>query len=195
MKPSLPVFMVEAGYEYEQVGSWISKGDPDILRREEYWSALSGATGQLYGNHYTWPFLNGWKADLNTTGSRQLRYLIRLFAGRRWFDLVPDQTHRVVTAGFGKFTTEGNVGSSNYVTTAATRDGTLALSYLPADGTIIVDMARFAGRVLARWYDPTVGRFSPVAHSPFRNSGHVRISTPAKNASGDHDWVLLLTAR
>ena len=192
--PSLPVFMVEAGYEFEQNGSSISPGDPPILRRQEYWSLLSGATGQFYGNHYTWQFESDWKKHLDTTGSRQMRYLIRLFSGRRWFQLVPDQAHRVVTAGFGRFTTQGNVGSSNYVTTAMTQDGTLAVSYLPTGGTITVDAARFGGRVRARWYDPTNGTLSKVAHSPFGNSGRIRVTAPARNHAGDHDWVLLLTA-
>jgi hypothetical protein len=194
-KPFLPVFMVEAGYEFEQNNLSISKGDPDILRRQEYWSILSGATGQFYGNHYTWQFAEGWKSHLDTPGSVQVGYLVRLFAGRRWFRLVPDQAHKIVTSGYGKFSTSGNVGSSDYVTTAATRDGTLAVSYLPAGGTISVDMGRFAGRVRARWYDPAKGKYHGVAHSPFRNTGSVRLTTPGKNTDGDSDWVLVLTAR
>ena len=59
----------------------ISKGDPPILRRQEYWSALSGATGQFYGNHYTWQFANGWKDHLDTPGSVQIGYLTRLLRG------------------------------------------------------------------------------------------------------------------
>jgi Protein of unknown function (DUF4038)/Putative collagen-binding domain of a collagenase len=193
-KQFLPVFMIEAGYEFEQNSSSISKGDPEILRRQEYWSILSGATGQFYGNRYTWPFTDGWKDHLNTRGSLQVGYLAKLFAGRRWFRLVPDQGHKVVTAGYGKFSTGGNVGSSNYVTTAATRDGTLAISYLPTRGRITVDLARLAGRVRARWYDPASGKYSGVSGSPFRNSRSVQFTTPGKNADGDQDWVLVLTA-
>jgi hypothetical protein len=194
-KPPLPVFMVEAGYEFEQNTSWISKGDPEILRRQEYWSILSGATGQFYGNRYTWPFADGWKDHLNTRGSVQIGYLVKLFSGRRWFRLIPDQAHRLVTAGYGKFSTSGNVGSSNYVTTAATRDGTLAISYLPAGGTVTIDIARLAGRVRARWYDPASGKYIPVSSSPFPNSRKVHLAAPGKNADGDRDWLLVLTAR
>ena len=85
-------------------------GDPPILRRQEYWSMLSGATGQFYGNHYTWQFADGWKDHLDTPGSAQLGYLVRLFTGLPWFRLVPDQAHRIVTAGYGTFTATGNVG-------------------------------------------------------------------------------------
>ena len=124
-------------------------------------------SGQFYGNHYTWEFADGWKQQLDTPGSAQVGYLAKLFAGRPWFRLVPDQGHRIVTAGYGTFASSGNVESSNYVTTAATPDGRLAISYLPAGGTINVDMARFAGPVRARWYDPTRGVYSAVSGSPF----------------------------
>ena len=189
----LPVFMVEAGYEFEQNNPSISKGDPEILRRQEYWTALSGSTGQFYGNRYTWPFTNGWQDNLNTRGSEQIGFLKSLLAGRRWFDLVPDQTHRIVTAGYGRLAASANVGSSDYVTTAATRDGTLALSYLPAGGTITVDLRRLAKRVKPRWYDPSSGRYLTASDSPARHRGSVTFTAPKTNADGDRDWVLVLS--
>ena len=193
-KDYLPVFMGEAGYEFEQNGRDISPGNPNILRRQEYWSILSGACGQFYGNHYTWQFAEGWMTHLNTAGSVQIGYLAKLFRNRRWFRLVPDQTHKIVTAGYGKLVSQGNVASSSYVTTAATRDGTLAISYLPAGGAITVNVSRFAGPVVAQWYDPSKGTYSAVPRSPFRNSGTARVSAPGANADGDADWVLVLHA-
>ena len=190
--PVLPVFMVEAGYEFEQNSSSISKGDPPILRRQEYWSALSGAAGQLYGNHYTWQFTHGWQDHLDTPGSAQLGYLARLLARTPWFRLVPDQDHRIVTAGYGTFTSDGNVGSSDYVTTASTRDGSLAISYLPTGGTIVVDMARLARPVRARWFDPTNGTYAPIADTRFSKAAKVQLTAPGKNSGGDRDWVLVL---
>ncbi len=41
----LPVMMVEASYEGEH-----DYAGPSTLRRQEYWTMLSGATGQFYGN-------------------------------------------------------------------------------------------------------------------------------------------------
>ncbi len=194
-KRFVPTFMVEAGYEFEQNSPSISKGTPSVLRRQEYWSMLSGATGQLYGNHYTWQFSGDWRTYLDTPGSRQLGYLTKLLSARPWYRLVPDQSHRLVTAGFGTFVSTGSVQSSNYVTTASTPDGKLAISYLPVRSTVTVDMRRLAGRVQARWYDPADGTYSRVDGSPFPRSGSVRITTPGKNADGDTDWVLVLTAR
>ena len=138
----MPVVMIEAGYEFEQNNSSISYGDPETLRRQEYWSMLAGATGQFYGNHYTWQFADGWKQHLDTTGSRQVGYLVKVLAGRPWFRLVPDAKHTFVTAGYGRPTADGNVASGDYVTAAATLDGTFAVAYLPTGGTITVNLAR-----------------------------------------------------
>jgi hypothetical protein len=190
----VPVFMIEAGYEFEQNSSWMSYGDPVTLRRQEYWTALSGATGQIYGNGYIWPFRTGWKDHLDTIGSKELGYLVKLFVPRRWFRLVPDQHHKLVIAGYGRFSSSGNVGSSDYVTSAVTADRRLAVSYLPRGGSIAVNMSRLVGpRVHARWYDPTDGRYVPVPGSPFRTSDKVELQPPGENADGDPDWVLLLT--
>jgi len=194
-RPPLPVFMAEAGYEFEQNAPSISYGDPPTLRRQEYWTMLSGATGQFYGNHYTWPFLHGWKAHLDSPGVTQLGYLVRLLAPRPWFRLVPDQSHRIVTDGYGSFDSSGKVGDSDYVTTAATADGKLAISYIPTRRTIAVDATQFAGPIHAQWYDPTSGTYSRVSGSPFAAAGTLRITTPGPNRAGDDDWVLVLSVR
>ena len=81
----VPVFMGEAGYEFEQNLQALSYGFPQILRRQEYWSLLAGAAGQFYGNRYTWPFKDDWKDHLDTRGSVQVGYLVKLFAN----DAVP----------------------------------------------------------------------------------------------------------
>ena len=52
---NIPVFMGEANYEYE-TNADEDGGPPHVLRMQEYWTMLSGAAGQLYGNHYTWTF-------------------------------------------------------------------------------------------------------------------------------------------
>ena len=192
-KKFMPVYMQEAGYEFEQNASWISPGTPEVLRRQEYWSALSGAAGQFYGNHYTWEFATGWQQHLDTTGSKQLGYLVRLLERFPWFRLVPDIRHHVVTSGYGTYDGTSNVASSDYVTAAATRNGRLALAYLPDGGTVSVNMGHFAGRVRVRWFDPTNGRFrGSGVHR--RNHGVARLAAPRENGAGDHDWLLVLTA-
>jgi hypothetical protein len=182
--------MVEANYEFEN-----DYTGPQTLRRQEYWSLLSGATGQLYGNKYTWPFLPDWKNHLKTSGSRQMTYLVRLFSSVRWFDLVPDQNHTVVTEGYGTFSASGGVNGNDYVAAARTPDGKLVMAYLPTRASVVVDMSKLSGPVEARWYDPAGGKYTPISRSRLRNAGTRTFLPPGPNAGGDGDWVLVLTAR
>ncbi len=184
----LPVFMVEANYEGEN-----DYTGPLTLRRQEYWSLLSGASGQFYGNKYTWPLRKGWQKHLDTVGSRQMTFVTNLFTHLRWWRLVPDSDHRLVVSGFGEPTDGGSVNDNDYVTAARTRDGRLAVAYLPAGQTITVDLSRMSGRVRARWYDPTRGRFRNASRSALRSAGRRKFTPPGKHPGGDADWVLVLT--
>jgi hypothetical protein len=189
-KPNrVPTFMVEANYEGEH---WYT--GPETLRRQEYWTMLSGATGQFYGNKYTWQFLPGWPSEMDTIGSRQMTFVTDLFSHRRWFDLVPDTKHRLVISGYGTFSDSGDVNANDYAAAARTPDGKLAVAYLPTGHPIVIDLRSLAGPVRAQWYDPTDGRYSTIAGSPLARSGSHRFTPPGKNGGGDDDWVLVLTA-
>ena len=199
----VPTFMVEANYEWEH-----DYTGPKTLRRQEYWSLLSGAAGQLYASRYTWQFTPmrlvankfgwratpGWRNTLDSTGVKEFEYVTKLFAERRWFDLVPDQRHELLTSGIGTFANRGSVNDSDYATAASTPDGKLAIAYLPGRRRITVDLGRLGPNVRASWYDPTAGRFVSVAGSPFPDRGKRDFTPPARNAAGDDDWALVLTA-
>jgi hypothetical protein len=189
-----PVVMIESDYEFEQDST------PAVLRRQEYWSILGGAAGQLYGNGFTWPFKPGWKDKLDTPGAVQMAYVQALFVPRAWHQLVPDQKHAVVVAGYGTFdgsTTQGNVYAmtSDYVTAGRTPDGSLVMAYLPSLRTLTVDMARLRAPATARWYDPSRGTFTAVEGSPLVNAGRHKFTPPGKNGDGDNDWVLVLETK
>jgi hypothetical protein len=187
----IPAFMIEASYdgEHDYIG-------PSTLRRQEYWTLLSGATGQFYGNKYTWPFLDGWQSHLNTVGSRQLTFVTNLFSHRLWFDLVPDSRHTLVVSGYGTYSPDADLNENDYVTAARTADGRLAMAYLPTGHPIVVNMMRMAGpRVRAQWYDPTTGKYATIPGSPFARTGRRTFTVPGRNHEGDEDWVLVLTAR
>ncbi len=182
--PILPTFLVESRYEFEDIA--VLGSAPRNLRAQAYWALLSGATGQLYGNTYTWRFIGGWKEQLDSPGAVQMAYVTVLFGSRPWHDLVPDQSHTVVTGGFGTF------GSGDYATAAMTPAGTLAMVYVPSARTVTVDLSRLSGPVTAQWYDPAAGTFTPISGSPFANSGSRALTTPGDNADGDEDWLLVL---
>jgi len=183
----VPTFMIESSYEFEHLGG-AQLGTPRQLRWEEYTSDLSGSTGQLYGNKYTWPFLPGWKEKLDTPGAVQMAYVTALFEPRRWYELVPDEDHALVTQGWGKF------GDFNYASAARTPDGKLAIVYVPDKRTITVDMSKLAGPATARWYDPASGKFQAIEGSPFQNAGAHAFATTGNNSDGaeNEDWVLVL---
>ena len=189
---NIPVFMGEANYEYDREGDE-DGGTPFVLRLQEYWTMLSGAAGQLYGNKYTWRFLPGWQNYLDSPGVIQFGYMENLFKARKWYDLVPDQKHTFVTAGYGRFIstgppatpTQARFADNNYVTAALTPDGTLGMAYLPQGGTITVAMSQLQKDITARWFDPTDNTFKAIAGSPFANRGSHRFISPGKNSAGD----------
>ena len=187
MEHRVPTFMVESSYEFEHLGG-AQLGTPHQLRMQEYTSNLCGSTGQLYGNKYTWPFLPGWKDKLDTPGAVQMAYVQALFEPRNWYQLVPDQEHKVVTHGWGTF------GQFDYVPAARTPDGTLVMAYVPEARPITVDMTQLNSPVTARWYDPASGKFRDIPGSPLPPTGTHDFQTPGENADGpgNADWILVL---
>lgn len=156
---------------------------------------LSGGTGQLYGNANTWWIGGNWLNELDTTGVTQLGYGTKLFSAYPWYNLVPDQNHTVVTAGYGTFVAAMPLLSNNsYVTAASTSDGQLAMAYIPMQETITVDLSQLSGQVTASWYDPTLGTYTAVSGSPFANSGTMQFTPPGTHSDGAADWVLVLRA-
>ena len=200
-QPTLPVFLTEANYEYENnTGALPGPTGVFVLREQEYWTMTSGAVGQLYGSHYTWTLsgpLGGqdWWQYLDSPGALELANLNKFFRSIPWWKLVPDQTHQIVTAGYGTYNGGNlNLTTANYATTAWIPDGSLAIVYDPAGSTLTVNLGAFTSAVLAQWYDPSNGTYTTITGSPFPNSGSMNFSTPGSNNDGQTDWVLRLTA-
>jgi hypothetical protein len=145
-------------------------------------------------NPITWTFASGWQSHLQTTGVRQLMYFKSFFSSRKWYNLIPDESHTLLTAGYGTYTSGGNVSDSDYATAAKTPDGTLAVVYTPVRHTLTIALNNFSSRVTARWYDPTANAFAAIPGSPFSNIGTHDFTTPGNNRAGDGDWVLVLEA-
>jgi hypothetical protein len=186
----LPNIMIEANYEFESLQGPLTTAP--ILRKQEYWTMTSGAAGQMYGNHYTWPFTNGWQNYLDTPGAIQLGYLKTFFEARAWYNLVPDTNHLVVISNNGTFSSSGHVADNDYLTAARTPDGSLVVIYTPIIRQFVVDMSQLSGRAVSRWFDPSSGSFSNIAGSPFTNGGTPSFTPPGNNSDGDGGWVLVL---
>ncbi|MGO8927547.1 MAG: DUF4038 domain-containing protein [Limisphaerales bacterium] len=190
---AIPVLMVETVYEG---GSGVGDpGNANTIRRGGYPCLLSGGLGgYMYGNNTIWPFLTGWQAALSSPGAVSMQYFGQFFTNIAWYNLVPDQSHNLVTAGYGTWVTNGTLTASDYVTAAMTADGTLGVVYTPSSHTLTVAMTNFAGPVTAKWYDPTANTYTTVTGSPFTNTITTNLTTPGNNSQGDTDWVLLLQA-
>ncbi len=206
--PVMPAYLVEAHYDLEDVGNPPDYGTPEVLRREEYWAMLSGGTGQFYGNRYTWSLTHGWESYIDTLGVSQLTIWKDFFSSIPWQDLVPDQQHKVITAGFGTFGDSEvqfkgsdltakmmtRVSQSDFSAAAITGDSSMIVVYMPSARTITLNMASLKSPSKARWFDPTNGVFSAISGWPFPNTGTRQFTPPGMNNAGDGDWVLLLDA-
>ena len=192
---ALPIVMGESNYENgNNLGLLSSAADAFITRMEMWWPVTSGATGYVFGNEDVNHFDSVYLSNLDTTATLQVKYVQQLLLNYPWWTFAPDQTHAVVTAGYGTYNgTNGNLYNATYATT--TWDGsTTSITYTPVSTTLTVNLTKFsAPSVTASWYDPTTGTSVPISGSPFPNTGTQTFTTPTTaHADGTHDWVLVL---
>lgn len=196
-KPHLPAFLLEG--HYDMADNWPDEyGTPSVLRRQEYWAMLSGAKGEFYGNNYTDDFMSGWKSFVDTVGVNQLMLWHAFFSAMPWQDLVPDQDHTVVTAGYGTPGHDKDQASKmDFCTASKTEDGSIVAAYMPTPREITVNMAQLKAPAAAKWFDPVSGTYITIPGGPFANAGERKFAPPHKvnESSGDGDWVLLLVAQ
>ncbi len=196
---AVPVFVEEGYYENATAQNWttaLPATTAEILRRQEWWSSLAGACGYIYGNMNIWPFVKNWQNDLDSVGITQFGYLASFMKRVAWYNLVPDQRHIMVTAGYGTpnlgIKDKACIIDNGYATTAYFADRSGSVSYMPVNTTLTVAMSQFSGPVNAKWFDPTKGTYSTIPGSPLSNSGERTFATPGKNSAGTSDWVLLI---
>lgn len=173
-KPTMPFILLETTYEGEHNASAVQ------IRRQAYWANLCGATGQFLGNRPIWLFDPGWEEAIDAQGSRDMVHVKSLFSARAWYDLVPDQSHKIVTGGLGEF------NGMDYLAAAMTSDGSALIAYMPTARAITVDLAKLNGtQVNGWWFDPRTGDSTPAGSFP--TSGPTHFVPP-----GEGDWALVL---
>jgi hypothetical protein len=172
--PVMPFVLIESTYEGEHNAS------PLQIRRQAYWAILCGACGQFFGNNPIWLFNPGWQAALNWEGSQNMAHVRDFFSSRRWYDLLPDQKHEIVTQGLGEF------NGMDYLAAAMTADGSTLMTYLPDAREISVDFSKMAARqVRVVWINPRSGQAEQPVFYPA--SGLQTLAPPS-----DGDWALLV---
>ncbi len=185
--PALPYILIEAQYENAPHVT------PQRLRAQAYQSLLTGAAGHVFGNSPIWYFdaapdptwARGWRAALDSPGSRSMAHLHELFARLPWTEFEPDLS--------GAFLVGGEGDGRERAVAARSRNGSLALVYIPEDRTVTLNLSRLTGpHVQAFWYDPAAGVAYDAMGSSLRSQGIEKFRPLQKNASGEGDWLLIL---
>ena len=148
--PAWPFWLIESTYEGEHNASH------QQIRRQAYWSVLTGGNGHCMGNNPVWPFEEGWREALDLPGSAAMARWGAFFRGLPWGDLKPDLKRRIATDGLGE------ARGLDRVTTASTDDGRLTVAYLPVQRALTINSGQLAAPHLrATWFDPRTGRSLP----------------------------------
>ena len=135
-----------------------------------------------------WRFSNKWREGVADAGSRQMRHVRDLFATRSWWKLRPDMLNELVPSRVDRV----SPGDEQWPAAARADDGSFALVYLPTNRPVVVDTAKVAAGAKALWFDPTDGSTQPATSKPWRKTPWQEFTPPAKNASGDEDFMLIL---
>ncbi len=194
-KPTLPSFLLEEPYDEEGPdGNNYNPNATQPVRRFQWWGWLSTIGGYIAGNGYVWQFVDPiWQQHLDTQGAMDMERLNQFIQSVEWWKLVPsglsEMKNLVMDAGVDTTTT--------YVSSAAAKDGSLLVAYLPParTGSIQVDMSVLKKSAYAYWYDPTKGDYSFIKESPIKNKGIHTFTPPGKNSRNENDWVLMLTTK
>lgn len=186
-----PTFLIEGRYD-----NHTSNPTFEEVRAEQWRQFLVGGLGgQIVGNEAIWSFgFNtgfsndgyDWAAHLADQSIDDAMYVANLVENHLpglWQDLAPDLTDTFLTSG----------ESSGATQAAASFSTACAVVYVSTTGSITVDLTEITdyGTVQARWYDPTTGGMSGLGS--FSTSAPHTFSHPGNNASGDDDWVLVIT--
>jgi hypothetical protein len=193
--PVRPVILGETGYEDEPNAIELlpdgKKGDlwnPYRIRRNAWWAVLSGAQGYCAGTRL-WRWEANWRETMRARSIREAPHILRALETIAWWKLAPDAKQEFLTAGLGEFK------QADYATAALARDGSCGAAYLPTPRAFTLDLSKLKAAVNAQWFDPTTGAFRAADGSPFSNRDKREFTPPGKNAAGEPDWVLVLSAQ
>lgn len=188
LSPFMPQFLIEDYYANEHSGTDLS------VRKEGWWAVLSGCTlGQMTGENPTQGqgcayFNSGfpdvpsrdWKVQLDSTSCNDRARIGHTLRSRRYWLMVPDAAHSVVTAGYSS--------GADLVTTSRASDGSSIVSYLPTGSTvtITVDMTKVSGSLArAWWYNPRTGAATVI-------NTYATTGTQTFSPADTNDWVLVI---
>ncbi len=173
--PARPFVLGESTYE----GEHGPQGSALQIRKQAYWAMLSGAAGHSYGSPF-WQVDEKWNTYLDLPGANSLKHLNTLFQTFDWTTLVPDFSGDLIAKGNEKYAT------NDFATGAITRDGKVAVIYVPSARSLTVNTAMLNGKLLIpTWYNPRTGEKRGADQYPVGYK--MAFDSPDAN-----DWVLIL---
>jgi len=188
--PVKPFVLGESQYEGEDTLSCKPFTPTEIVRRQAYWSVLSGSCGHAYGS---WCHMvnKNWRKVENDRGASQMGLVRKFFEALPWYNLVPDMDRKLIIKGGGTY------GKTDFATAAFLPDHSKLVVYLPSSGkekrNLIIDVSAIKGNIEARWYNPVSGIYTP---SEFKHDRKIlRITSPGDNGEGSNDWLLLIEGK
>jgi len=188
--PVKPIALGESQYEGEDTLSCKPFSPVEIVRRQAYWSILSGSCGHAYGS-WCWMVNKNWRKVENDRGAAQMGLVRKFFEALAWYNLVPDIDRKLIVEGGGTY------GKTDFATAAFLPDHSMLVIYLPPSGkerrNLTVDISSVKGKIKARWYNPVSGIYTQVEFKHDRNM--LKITSPGDNGEGSNDWMLLIEGK
>jgi hypothetical protein len=191
-EPVRPIINLEPNYEGHIGYTHRKVFDAHAVRRAAYWSLLvSPPAGVTYGGHGVWSWelkaqlpmshpgsgvARPWAEAIRMPGSVGMRHLRTFFDSFEWWRLRPAQELLGEQPGVED--------PSRFVAAAKSEDGRFAVAYLPAGGTVHLNLEGLPSPLTARWFNPRDGRWQ----RPAPVSG----PTATLSAPSDEDWALWL---
>jgi hypothetical protein len=187
--PVRPVILGETGYEDEPNAIELlpdaKQGDlwrPYRIRRNAWWAVMSGASGYCAGTRL-WRWEKNWRGVMNARSTREAPHILRGLQAIAWWKLVPDATHKFLTAGFGEWK------RADYAAAALAEDGSCGAVYLPSKRAITMNRGVLNPKSKAFWFDPTSAALKLADGRPL-GGGKEEFTPPEQNAAKEEDWVL-----
>jgi hypothetical protein len=172
--PRKAFILGESQYEDENVGN------AEMIRRQAYWTILSGGSGHCYGSSI-WEFGNNWQEKLLLPGVSQVSLFYKIFSALPWYLFRPDATDDFLVEG------RGGYGSDDYGSVAVLPNYRMAVIYLPTSRTVKINVEKIKGTsIRALWISPRTNKRWIGGY--FKPQGVRELTPPTL----DEDWLLLV---
>jgi hypothetical protein len=164
----------ESQYEDENVGN------EQMVRRQAYWTLLSGGSGHCYGSS-VWSFGGNWREKLSLPGAQSISLFYKIFSALPWYLFRPDTSNDILVEGRGAY------GSDDYGVVSVLPNNRMAAIYLPTSRTVKVNVGKINGSsIRALWINPRTNKRWIGGY--FKPQGIRELTPPNLN----EDWLLLV---